>query len=62
MWGQALYNYFNWRQDTSKDLQLLFAAFTMLLMLGSGIRRWAVDDEAERQAAGWWHDLYQVRG
>eukprot|EP00775_Hariotina_reticulata_P013650 gene13650-13773_t len=32
----------------------------MLLMLGSGVRRWAVDDEAERQGAGWWHDLYQV--
>lgn len=59
-WGKLLYNYFNWRQDTSKDLLLIFMLFSSFVLLGSSMRHWVIDDETEQSGGGFWNDIYQV--
>lgn len=59
--GRLLYLYFNWRQDTSKDLFLILSMFSAFVLLGSTIRHWVIDTQEERDAAtGFWNDVYQV--
>lgn len=58
--GRKLYEYFNWRQDTSKDLLVTFGVFAMLVLAAGGVRRWAVDEPADRAAGNLWADVYQV--
>lgn len=58
--GRKLYDYFNWRQDTSKDLLMTFGFFSALVLAAGALRRWAVDDAVERSARNLWADVYQV--
>jgi hypothetical protein len=59
--GRKLYEYFNWRQDTSKDLLVTFGVFSMLVLAAAVVRRWAVDEPTERALGNLWADVYQVR-
>jgi hypothetical protein len=58
--GRKLYEYFNWRQDTSKDLLVTFGVFSTLLLAAGVVRRWAVDFPADRAEGNLWTDVYQV--
>lgn len=59
--GRKLYEYFNWRQDTSKDLLVTFGVFSTLVLAAAFLRRWAVDEPSERAMGNLWADVYQVR-
>lgn len=59
--GRKLYEYFNWRQDPSKDLLVVFGAFSALVLAAGAFRRFAVDEPVDRTAGGLWTDVYQVR-
>lgn len=59
--GRKLYEYFNWRQDTSKDLVVTFGVFSTLVLAAGAVRRWAVDYPADRAEGNLWTDVYQVR-
>jgi hypothetical protein len=58
--GRKLYEYFNWRQDTSKDLLVTFGVFSMLVLAAAFVRRWGVDEPSERAMGNLWADVYQV--
>jgi hypothetical protein len=58
--GCKLYEYFNWRQDTSKDLLVTFGGFSTLVLAAGAVRRWAVDLPADRAEGNLWTDVYQV--
>jgi hypothetical protein len=58
--GRKLYEYFNWRQDTSKDLVVTFGVFSTLVLAAGLLRRWGVDNPADRAGANLWADIYQV--
>lgn len=58
--GRKVYQYFNWRQDTSKDLLVTFSVFSALVLVAGAVRRWAVDQPAERAVGNLWADVYQV--
>jgi hypothetical protein len=59
--GRKLYEYFNWRQDTSKDLVVTFGVFSTLVLAAGLLRRWGVDNQADRAGANLWADIYQVQ-
>lgn len=59
--GRMLYMYFNWRQDTSRDLLVTFLVFACMLLAGGGVRRYVVDDTADLAVGNLWADVYQVR-
>lgn len=60
-WGRLLYLYFNWRQDTYKDLLLIVSLFSTFVVLVGSTRRWLIDSPDERNSAtGFWNDIYQV--
>lgn len=59
--GSMLYTYFNWRQDTSRDLLVTFLVFACMLLAGGGVRRYVVDDAADLAVGNLWADVYQVR-
>jgi hypothetical protein len=59
--GRMLYTYFNWRQDTSRDLLVTFLVFACMLLAGGSVRRYVVDDPADLAVGNLWADVYQVR-
>jgi hypothetical protein len=59
-WGRLLYNYYNWRHGTTGDLKLTVGLFGCLILLGSSVKRWAVDDPELRNTTSFWSDMYQV--
>lgn len=59
--GRKLYEYFNWRQDTSKDLLVTFGVFSTLVLAAGMVRRWAIDNPTDRAGGNLWADVYQVR-
>lgn len=59
--GRKLYQYFNWRQDTSKDLVVTFGVFSTLVLAAGMLRRWAVDNPGDRAGGNLWADIYQVQ-
>ena len=71
--GQAMYRYFNWRQDTWSDLQLLVVANLVIVSAGAALQARlaaALPTSAEAAAAAaasgvdaapqWWTPLYRV--
>ena len=60
VWGRALYNYYNWRQDTGSDL-LLIIVLNMLLVVAGAIFKDVVVDPAEGLPRGFWANIYDVR-
>jgi hypothetical protein len=64
-WALLTYNYYNWRQDVWSDLQLFMLIFVNMLIAGSFLKHWFVDDIGTSTGAHpgtFWEDLYQVRG
>lgn len=59
-WGRALYDYYNWRQDTVGDLKLVTALFASMVVAGTVVLRFLVDNQDDRQHASLWTNFYQV--
>lgn len=67
--GECRYNYYNWRKDTTNDLQLIFALNASLIMGGAAIKWTLIDPlsgqgEAVRLVGGArleqvWSDVYK---
>lgn len=59
VWGKLLYNYYNWRQDTVCDLQLIVFFNIGVVLLGTLLRGLLWDDQVQ-DVGQWLSNLYQV--